>query len=114
MKSQAPVKTMTSKNNETMTAQRGPQTLLATLLVLGMVAILGLTDAAACSQCFGAGAENATTFGITMSMLGLLGFLGVVWGGVGLFVWRVRRRSKMLEPEDWVVTEDGDIEALND
>lgn len=70
--------------------------------------------ATACSQCFGTSVNNATTFGISMSMLGLLGFLGVVWGGIALFVRRVHRRSKMLEHENWVVTEDGEIKALDD
>jgi len=82
------------------------------LLVLGRAAVP--TIAAACSQCFGTSVNNATTFGITMSMLGLLGFLGVVWGGIGLFVRRDRRRSKLLERENWVVTEDGEIKALDD
>ncbi len=82
------------------------------LLVLGMGAVP--EGAAACSQCFGTSVNNATTFGITMSMLGLLGFLGVVWGGIGLFVRRVRRRSKLLERENWVVTEDGELEARDD
>lgn len=63
----------------------------------------------ACSQCFGTNVNNATTFGITMSMLGLLGFLGIVWGGIGLFIWRVQRRSKILEPDDLVVTENGEL-----
>lgn len=97
-----------------MTAQRWLQTVSVTLLILVLVTILVPNDAAGCGQCFGTSVENATTAGITMSMLGLLGFLGIVWGGIGLFVWRVRRRSKMLELEDWVVTEDGEIEALDD
>lgn len=82
------------------------------LLVLGLAVVPEI--GAACSQCFGTSVNNATTFGISMSMLGLLGFLGVVWGGIGLFIWRVRRRTKMLELEDWTVTEDGEIEALDD
>lgn len=68
----------------------------------------------ACSQCFGTKVNNATTFGITMSMLALLGFLGLVWGGIGLFIWRVRNRSRMLEPDDSGVTEDGNIRPLDD
>lgn len=82
------------------------------LLVLGLGCFP--ETAASCSQCFGTSVDNATTFGITMSMLGLLGFLGIVWGGIGLFVRRVSRRSKLLERENWVVTEDGEIEALDD
>lgn len=97
-----------------MTGPRCPLKLSVTLLVLALVAIVIPIDATACSQCFGTSVENATTAGITMSMLGLLGFLGVVWGGIGLFVWRVRRRSKMLEHENWAVTENGEIEALDD
>lgn len=84
----------------------------AFLLVLARAALSSL--AAACSQCFGTSVNNATTFGISMSMLGLLGFLGIVWGGIGMFIWRVRRRSKMLELDHWAVTEDGEIEALDE
>lgn len=83
---------------------------LGLMLAVGIFPDVGL----ACSQCFGTSVNNATTFGISMSMLGLLGFLGIVFGGIGLFVRRVQRRSKMLELEDWVVTEDGEIEALDD
>lgn len=90
------------------------QRLAGTLFLLALVAGAVPEGATACSQCFGTSVNNATTFGISMSMLGLLGFLGIVWGGIGLFVWRVRRRSKLLELENWVVTEDGDIKALDD
>lgn len=82
------------------------------LLVLGLGAVPDV--GVACSQCFGTSVNNATTFGITMSMLGLLGFLGIVWGGIGLFVRRVQRRSELLERDNWVVTEDGDIETRDD
>lgn len=87
-------------------------TTAALLLVLARAAVPAVS--AACSQCFGTSVNNATTFGISMSMLGLLGFLGVVWGGIGMFIWRVRRRSKMLELDHWAVTEDGEIEALDE
>lgn len=83
---------------------------LTLMMALGLFPNLGM----ACSQCFGTSVNNATTFGISMSMLGLLGFLGIVFGGIGLFVRRYRRRSEMLELEDWVVTEDGDIKARDD
>lgn len=68
----------------------------------------------ACSVCFGLGVDNATTRGISMAMLGLLAVLGVVWGGVGAFFINMRRRAKMLEPGEWVVTEEGDIESQDE
>lgn len=68
----------------------------------------------ACSVCFGLGVENETTRGISMAMVGLLAVLGIVWGGIGAFIINVRRRTKMLEPEDWVVTEEGEIEPRDD
>lgn len=79
-------------------------------LILGAVPNVAI----ACGHCFGTSVNNATTFGITMAMLGLLGFLGVVWGGIGMFVWNVRKRSEMLEPDDWMVTEDGEIRSRED
>ena len=65
----------------------------------------------ACSVCFGLGVDNATTRGISMAMLGLLVVLGVVWGGIGAFFLNMRRRAQMLEPGEWVVNEEGHIEA---
>lgn len=97
-----------------MTVQTWSRRLAVTMLVTALTLGLSPKMAMACSQCFGSKVNNATTFGITMSMLALLGFLGVVWGGIGLFVWRVRKRSQMLEPDDWVVTEDGNIRPLDD
>lgn len=88
------------------------------IILFGALAILGLAlfsqEASACSQCFGTSVNNATTFGITMSMLGLLGFLGIVFGGIGMFVVRVRSRSRRLDPDNWGVTEDGELEVLDD
>lgn len=68
----------------------------------------------ACSACFGLGVDNETTRGISMAMFGLLAVLGIVWGGIGAFFINMRRRTKMLEPEDWVVTEEGRIETQDD
>lgn len=68
----------------------------------------------ACSHCFGLGVENATTRGISFAMFGLLLMLGVVWGGIGAFAVRVRRRSRLLEPEDWTVGDDGEIQPRSD
>lgn len=68
----------------------------------------------ACSRCFGMGVDNATTQGITFAMFGLLLMLGVVWGGIGAFAARVRRRQKLLEPADWTVNDDGEIESSDD
>lgn len=97
-----------------MMIQSWTRRLIAWIAVLALGTSLFPTVVSACSQCFGTQVSNNTTFGITMSMLGLLGFLGIVWGGVGLFVWRVRRRSKMLEPENLVVTQDGEIQPQDD
>lgn len=68
----------------------------------------------ACSVCFGLGVDNATTQGISMAMLGLLGVLGVVWGGIGAFFINMRRRTRGLEPGEWVVTEQGRIEPQDE
>ena len=80
------------------------------LLSAGLLILLP-RGAYACSVCFGLGVDNATTRGISMAMLGLLAVLGVVWGGIGAFFMRMHRRTQMLEPGDWVVTEQGEIEA---
>ena len=62
----------------------------------------------ACEQCFGAGnAETAQA--LTLSMLALLCTVGLVWGGIGMFVINVRKRTKQLEPGDLVVNEYGDL-----
>lgn len=97
-----------------MTLSTWTQRLAVATLFLALAVGVFPEIATACSQCFGTSVNNATTFGISMSMLGLLGFLGVVWGGIGLFIRRVRQRSKMLERENWVVTKDGEIKALDD
>lgn len=88
------------------------------IVLFGALVISGLAlipeGASACSQCFGTSVNNATTFGIAMSMLGLLGFLGIVFGGIGMFVMRVRSRSNRLDPDNWGVTENGELEVLDD
>lgn len=83
------------------------------LLSAGLLLLVPRT-AVACSVCFGLGVDNATTRGISLAMLGLLAVLGVVWGGIGAFFMKMRRRSQRLEPGDWVVTEQGHIEATDD
>lgn len=86
---------------------------LAVLLSVVGLALMPV-GAEACSQCFGTSVNNATTFGITMSMLGLLGFLGIVFGGIGMFVMRVRSRSDHLDPDNWGVADNGELEVLDD
>ncbi len=84
-----------------------------TLLALAGLAVLGLPEAAmACEKCFGAGADGATAQGISLAMLALIALTGVVWGGLGMFFVNIRKRARLLEPGDLVVTETGDILAL--
>lgn len=81
---------------------------------IGILLLMLPQGAYACSRCFGIGVDNATTQGISMAMLGLLVMLGIVWGGIGMFFVNMRRRAKMLEPGDWVITEQGQIEAQDE
>jgi hypothetical protein len=82
--------------------------LTRTFALLGVL-WLALPDVAwACEKCFGAGAGNEAT-GISMAMLALLGMTGLVWGGIGMFFINMRKRARLLEPGDLIVTEDGEI-----
>ena len=74
------------------------------------VAALALPDVAyACEMCFGAGSDETTVKAIFMSMLALFGMVTFVWGGIGMFFVNMRRRAKMLEPGDLIVTPYGDL-----
>lgn len=84
------------------------------LLILGAAVLLWALEpmtAAACETCFGAKVDTPATRGIALAMLMLVGMTGVVWGGIGAFFLHLRRRARMLEPGDLVVTEDGEIRS---
>ncbi|MCH8961436.1 MAG: hypothetical protein IH820_08965 [Bacteroidetes bacterium] len=84
--------------------------LLKACVALAGVALLALPDVAyACEKCFGAGSDETTVKAIFMSMLALFGMVTFVWGGIGLFFINMRRRAKMLEPGNFVVTQYGDL-----
>ena len=65
--------------------------------------------ALACEKCFGVGSDSATAEGISMAMLAMLAMIGVIWGGFGAFFIHMRKRARLLEPGDLIVTEYGDI-----
>ncbi len=89
------------------------KTFVKAFLALAGLAALALPEVAwACEKCFGAGADTQTAESITASMLALIALTGVVWGGIGMFFVNMRKRARMLEPGDLVVTETGDILAL--
>ena len=84
--------------------------LLKACVALAGVALLALPDVAyACEKCFGAGSDETTVKAIFMSMLALFGMVTFVWGGIGMFFINMRRRAKMLEPGNFVVTQYGDL-----
>ncbi len=84
--------------------------LLKACVALFGVAVLALPDVAyACEMCFGAGSDETTVKAIFMSMLALFGMVTFVWGGIGMFFINMRRRAKMLEPGNFVVTQYGDL-----
>ena len=70
--------------------------------------------ARACSRCFGMGVDGAVTQGISMAMFGLLVMLGIVWGGIGMFFYNVKKRSALREPSQWNVNEQGEIEMSDE
>lgn len=86
------------------------------LIVFAVVAywIFDPVAAAACETCFGAKVDTPTTRGIALAMLLLVGMTGVVWGGIGAFFLHLRRRARMLEPGELVVTEEGEIRSQKD
>jgi hypothetical protein len=83
------------------------KTLTKTVALLGAMGLLWPEVAWACEMCFGAAGDE--TAGISMAMLALLGMTGLVWGGIGMFFINMRKRARLLEPGDLIVTEDGEI-----
>ncbi|GEM_PF-6884678 len=67
------------------------------------------TRAAACELCWGARGDDPTVHAISLAMLVLIGMTGIVGGGISAFFLNARRRSKLLEPGDLVITEEGEI-----
>lgn len=84
--------------------------------MLGMlIAVCAVPDAAsACDSCWGAKVDTPTTRGIAMAMTALIGMTGVVLGGISAFFLHVRRRTRLLEPGQLIVTENGDIREGED
>lgn len=67
-------------------------------------------DAAlACEVCWGAQVDHPTVRAIGAAMLLLIGMTGFVGGGIGAFFLNVRRRTRLREPGDLMVTETGEI-----
>lgn len=82
-------------------------------IAAGASVIWGMSPSvvAACDSCWGASVDTPTTQGITMAMLALIGMTSLVWGGIGAFFLNARRRTQMLEPGDFMVTENGEIQS---
>lgn len=76
------------------------KTLVRTRTILGLAALaawLALPEAAsACATCYGA-ADSPMTQGMNNAILVLVGFVGLLWVGVGRMIWDFRKRSKKLE-----------------
>lgn len=76
------------------------KSLAQTRTVLGLAAWavwLALPEAAsACATCYGA-ADSPQTQGMNNAILVLVGFVGLLWIGVGRIIWDFRKRSKKLE-----------------
>ena len=80
-----------------------------------LVVMVFLPDAAfACDSCWGAKVDTPTTRGISLAMMALIGMTSIVWGGIGAFFLHVRRRTRLLEPGQMIVTERGDLRHSND
>jgi hypothetical protein len=71
----------------------GARRLAAALAILGTLALPQL--AAACSTCYGA-ADSPMVQGQNYGILTLLGFVVLVYVGVGKVIWDFRRRSRRL------------------
>ena len=76
------------------------KSLARTRTVFGLAASavwLALPEAAsACATCYGA-ADSPMTKGMNNAILVLVGFVGLLWIGVGRIIWDFRKRSKKLE-----------------
>lgn len=86
----------------------------AMMVVLAAAGLIAPEAVWACDSCWGAKVDTPTTRGITMAMAALIGMTSIVWGGIGAFFLHVRRRSRLLQPSDWVVNEYGDIREAED
>lgn len=87
----------------------------AAAAVLLVAAVFSMPDAAfACDSCWGARVDTPTTRGISLAMMALIGMTSIVWGGIGAFFLHVRRRTRLLEPGDLIVTDRGDLRESND
>ena len=62
---------------------------------VGLLSLLVAPPAAACAVCMGA-AESASMQGLQAGILLLLGMVGLVFAGVGAFVFVARRRLRRL------------------
>ena len=79
-------------------AQRGARrlpALPAAGAAVGLLSLLAAPPAAACAVCMGA-AESASMQGLQAGILLLLGMVGLVFAGVGAFVFAARRRLQRL------------------
>ncbi|HXO22271.1 MAG TPA: hypothetical protein VOA87_20320 [Thermoanaerobaculia bacterium] len=67
-------------------------------VLLGTAAGLGLPRlAAACATCYGA-ADSPMVDGMNKGILTLLGFVALIYLGVGKVIWDFRQRAKRLDP----------------
>ena len=87
------------------------KTILKACFVLAGAVLLTLPETAyACEQCIGIGGANETTINaLVLSMASLLAMIGFVGGGIGMFFMNMRKRTRMLEPGEFVVNQYGDL-----
>ena len=76
------------------TAPKSAPRLAAALAALALVALPQL--AAACATCYGA-ADSPMVKGQNNGILTLLGFVGLIYVGVGKVIWDFRRRARRLK-----------------
>lgn len=86
----------------------------AACAALALLWLTGPTWAWACEMCWGARLDNPITQGIGMAMLLLIGMTGIVGGGIGAFFYNMKRRSRLLEPGELMVDEQGEIRTSHD
>lgn len=80
------------------------------ILLLTSALLIALPDIIlACDKCFGAGVDTPVTQGISLAMMALLGITGSVLGGITAFFLFLRRRAKMFESGEIMMTEKGEI-----
>ena len=76
------------------TAPQGAPRLAAALAVMALFALPRL--AAACATCYGA-ADSPMVQGQNNGILTLLGFVGLIYVGVGKVIWDFHRRARRLK-----------------